>query len=72
MLIWDILTFGIATFIFIFTYNDSIAEGDWDNSTPYLFFGKFIYGILSFPYLIFSVPVLSNLLTRSKPTAYDK
>ena len=30
------------------------------------------YGLLSFPFLIFSVPLLNTILTKSRPTGYDK
>lgn len=34
-------------------------------------FSRWLYGILSFPFLIFNVPIFLNLLTHSKSTAYD-
>ncbi|KRX01046.1 hypothetical protein PPERSA_00794 [Pseudocohnilembus persalinus] len=72
MLIWDIFSFLIATGIFVFTFQAQPYDLSWKNSTPYLFFAKFIYGLLSLPFLIFAVPIISNLLTKSKATAYDQ
>lgn len=33
---------------------------------------KIFYGLLSFPFLIFALGPLADILTKSKPTAYDK
>eukprot|EP00828_Plagiopyla_frontata_P032698 TRINITY_DN42566_c0_g1_i1.p4 TRINITY_DN42566_c0_g1~~TRINITY_DN42566_c0_g1_i1.p4 ORF type:complete len:113 (-),score=13.69 TRINITY_DN42566_c0_g1_i1:162-500(-) len=33
---------------------------------------RMFYGLLSFPFLIFSIPFLNNILTKSRPTGYDK
>lgn len=38
----------------------------------HLFFSKWIYGMLSFPFIIFNIPIFLNVLTRSRPTCYDK
>ena len=40
----------------------------WINLT----YAKFLYGLGSFPFLIFHVPVLGNALHASKPTGFDK
>jgi len=37
-----------------------------------LMYAKFLYGLGSFPFLIFNVPVLGNALHASKPTGFDK
>lgn len=34
-------------------------------------FSRWIYGILSFPFLLFNIPIFLNLLTHSKDTTYD-
>ena len=31
-----------------------------------------MYAILSFPFLLFSIPFVSSLLSRARPTAYDE
>lgn len=37
-----------------------------------VYFCKTIYGLLSFPFLVFAAKPLASLLTKSKPTRYDK
>ena len=39
---------------------------------PYLYMAKVFYGLLSFPFLIFAFGPLQDILTKSRPTAYDK
>ena len=39
---------------------------------PYLYMAKIFYGLLSFPFLIFALGPLQDILTKSRPTAYDK
>lgn len=58
MLFWDILSFGIGTFAYIFTFKNNPLNTDWEESTPFLFFGKWLYGMLSLPFLLFGVPVI--------------
>lgn len=58
MLIWDLLSFGAGIFAYIFTFKNHPIKIDWEESTPYLFFGKWIYGMLSFPFLLFAVPLV--------------
>lgn len=38
---------------------------------PLIFFAKCIYGLLSLPFLIFSVGFFRKLFTRAQPTGYD-
>lgn len=73
-MIYDIITFIGSVLIFYFSINYMhLDERDrFKYTKPYLYFSKLIYGMLSFPFLIFMVPMLSNLLTKAKATAYDK
>ena len=36
-----------------------------------VFFGRILYGLLSFPFMIFQLPVLSGILTHTIPTGYN-
>jgi len=36
-----------------------------------IFAAKTIYGLLSFPFLVFSLPFIELVLTKSRATAYD-
>ena len=33
---------------------------------------KVIYGLLSFPFMIFAIPILAEIVTKTRPTRYDK
>eukprot|EP00762_Andalucia_godoyi_P002945 ANDGO_04200.mRNA.1 hypothetical protein AMSG_00053 len=37
-----------------------------------LYWAKTLFGLLSFPFLVFKLPVLGSLLTHARPTAYTK
>lgn len=37
-----------------------------------LYWTQFVYGIMSFPFLIFAVPMCQSILTKARPTAYDR
>jgi len=37
-----------------------------------LYYMKMVYGLLSFPFLIFRLPLLGRGLVRALPTAYDQ
>lgn len=44
---------------------------DWITWTT-LYYARLVYGLLSFPFLIFNVPALGRALHHAKPTAYDQ
>lgn len=44
---------------------------EWELKTTF-FFCKVIYGLLSFPWLLFQLPLAKQLFTHAKPTAYNK
>ena len=37
-----------------------------------IFYFKSIFGLLSFPFLIFNIPFLVQVLTKSRPTGYTE
>ena len=37
-----------------------------------LYYMKLLFALLSFPFLLFAVPILGDVLTLAKPTGYDK
>lgn len=67
---WDILSFGLAFSFFYLRY--PIENIIFERATGHLFLTRWIYAILGFPFIIFSLPLISSLLTRARPTAYDK
>jgi hypothetical protein len=70
-LIYDIITFAISVGVFLAIYFGGESQQEWQIKTTF-YFCKVIYGLLSFPFLIFAVPGMQLILTRSRPTAYDK
>jgi hypothetical protein len=43
----------------------------YDEINGLFYFAKVIYGTLSFPFIIFSIPLFIKLFTTASPTAYD-
>ena len=37
-----------------------------------IYYFKSIYGLLSFPFLIFNIPLIDLILTKSRPTGYTR
>lgn len=71
IMIYDIICFAISVYLlFAFISYNEIKESIYFNN--YLYFIFIFYGLLSFPFLIFAVGPLGNLITKSKPTAYDR
>jgi hypothetical protein len=79
MMIFEFLNFGVCLAIFILSMNKMKPYSQYSSFSefamepnPYLYFSWIVYGFLSFPFLIFALGPLGNILTKSKPTAYDK
>lgn len=49
-----------------------LKQDDSTSIRAAVYFTKVIYGLLSFPFVLFAIPVVSNLLTRTKSTKYNK
>ena len=49
----------------------AVLEQDWKFRQT-LYWGKVLYGMLSVPYLLFSLPLAKRLFTHARPTGYDK
>lgn len=37
-----------------------------------MYWTQFLYGIMSFPFLVFVIPMCQAILTKARPTAYDR
>lgn len=70
-LIYDIITFGISVGVFLLVHFVGHSQEEWQIKSNF-YFSKIIYGLLSFPFLIFAVPGVPLILTRSRETAYDE
>eukprot|EP01016_Furgasonia_blochmanni_P040021 TRINITY_DN5058_c0_g1_i2.p1 TRINITY_DN5058_c0_g1~~TRINITY_DN5058_c0_g1_i2.p1 ORF type:complete len:369 (+),score=43.53 TRINITY_DN5058_c0_g1_i2:346-1452(+) len=69
-MIYDIITaLGVVAAFFIIYMGLGVNKEFQIKGT--LYFLQICYGFLSFPFLIFLVPFLNIVLTRSRPTAYD-
>ena len=49
----------------------AVLEADW-KFRQLLYWSKVMYGLLSTPYLLFSLPLATRLITHARPTGYDK
>lgn len=58
---------GLFWLVYLIQYRPT-----FDNSGDFIYFTEICYGFLSFPFLLFSVPLLSGRLTKAKSTAYDR
>jgi len=72
-LLWDVFvtTLAYGGIALQFKYDPTSTEVVWKAHFA-LFAGKILIALLSFPFLIFFVPVLSSALTHTKPTGYDR
>lgn len=73
-LAYDVLvlcTLITAWYIFYVRSSDSVSVSSplfWSS----LYYLKMIYGLLSFPFLLFEVPIIGPALTKCRATAYDQ
>ena len=71
---YDLITFALCVglfLLFVFIGGKEMAEDLW-RMKSHLYFARIIYGLLSFPFLIFQLPFAQAILTKSRPTAYDE
>ena len=70
-MVWEfiatIITIGLGLiFVYLLKENDDISL------RGVIFFCKIVYGLLSFPFMIFAIPILPQLLTKAQSTRYDQ
>lgn len=70
-MVWEfintLITVGLCL-IFVYVLN----EDDDISLRGVIYFCKTVYGLLSFPFMVFAVPIVTVFLTKSKATKYDK
>lgn len=78
-MIFELINIGICVAIFILSMNKMKPYQNFSSLSdyalkpnPYLYFAWIVYGLLSFPFLIFALGPLGKILTKSLPTGYDK
>jgi hypothetical protein len=64
-----VVFFILAAFIFRSKSITQHGFSEWQFSAD-LYWGRTIYGLLSFPFILFKIPGLSLILTHAKPTGY--
>ena len=79
--IWDVFAFLLGWGVTVpFLFSEVQAGGlesmqdalhDWRFLCG-LYFNKVLIGLLSFPFLIFALPLMQDWLTHVKPTGYDR
>jgi len=70
--LYDVVTTSLLFgWILYSNWRNGISRGDWRYDTS-LYFTKVALGLLSTPYVVFMIPVVTNWLTNTRPTAYDK
>jgi len=69
-LIWD-LGILISLFVWIMSHTKHYAWDSWQISTS-LYFIKMVYGLSAFPFLLFKLPLITDALTHTRTTAYDR
>ena len=71
-IVYDIFMFiGVCVCFLVITPLFFGQDSDWKMKGN-LYWAQFVYGLLSFPFLIFAVPLCPNILTKARPTAYDR
>lgn len=70
-MIFDLIITILFVIIFLAQYF-SLEIDDDHKIKEMIYYYKSMYGLLSFPWLIFNIPKLELLLTKAKPTGYDK
>ena len=72
-LIYDLIIFLWCALAFALLYflDDKNERKEWKTKS-YFYMIRMFYGLLSFPFLIFSIPLLNTILTKSRPTGYDQ
>jgi hypothetical protein len=68
-IIWDAFTFLICLCVFLFV---SFGGTEISNAQikANMYFVKTLYGLLSFPFIVFVLPYMTFLFTRARETAY--
>merc|ERR1719359_225219 len=77
LLIYDVFCFIVCFTLLLVTVHTGnsktleTGKADFTAKTA-LFNAQLIYGYLSMPFALFTIPILSAVLTHSIPTAYDR
>lgn len=79
--IWDVCMFTLACIFIAFFLYSNVIDGEFTNASEALadwrircglYFFKVVIALLSFPFLVFAMPLMQIWLTHVKPTGYDR
>ena len=85
-LVYDMVIFticiGLCIFFFFANFLDRDAEPDFNNADTFdsrinwklamsFFWVKAFYGMMSFPFIVLKMPILTTLVSHAKPTGYN-
>lgn len=67
---WEFITtlISVAIFIVMLLLMDQREPSDLVATANLL---KVVYGLLSFPFMIFAIPLLAGIITKTRATRYD-
>ena len=71
LMYWELFA-SILTVLIYFILTILVIKNDKVSKRESVYFCQVLYGLLSFPFLVFSVPLMTTLLTRTRDTKYDK
>ena len=71
LMLWELISMALTIGLFFILYY-LVVRHDKAGIQQTIYFCQTIYGLLSFPFLLFSVPMMTTLLTKTRPTKYDR
>ena len=71
LMYWELFA-SILTVLIYFILTILVIKNDKVSKRESVYFCQVLYGLLSFPFLVFSVPLMTTLLTRTRDTKYDQ
>lgn len=70
-MLWELVT-EIVYVILVFTQVFFLNQNDEVTLRSALYFCRTIYGLMSFPFMVFAIQPLATFLTKTRATKYDK
>lgn|SRR3990167_8655917 len=71
LMIWEFISELLTVGLFLILYNFVISDAKMSLRET-IYFCQIVYGFLSFPFLVFAIPMMTTMLTKSRETKYDK
>lgn len=71
LMIWELIAELLTVGLFFILYYFVISDAKMSLRET-IYFCQIVYGFLSFPFLVFAIPMMTTMLTKSRETKYDK